>query len=176
MRHCCRSHWVRGPEAQKDPTSTLTGPVAGPERQFLGPCRRHAASSSRHDRMGPCCQTDRRVAGMALGVSSGPHLWVSAGPARGAVGTGLVSSSPADPARRSFVGPRPLKPNGPAHLGRLAEVSRHPAGCIEAQGPIADQRCQVSLKVLEVGGTDLPLPLIAQLVEDHFALAQHLEA
>src|SRR6202011_4317113 len=70
----------------------------------------------------------------------------------------------------------PLKPDGPVHLDRLAEVSRHPAGCVEAHGLIADQRCQVRLKALELGGTDLPLPLIAQLIEDRLTLAQHLEA
>ncbi len=37
--------------------------------------------------------------------------------------------------------PRPLKPGGPTHLLRLAGVSRHPAGCVEAHGRIADQRC-----------------------------------
>ena len=62
----------------------------------------------------------------------------------------------------------PLEPGGSVHLDRLAEVSRHPAGCVEAHGRIADQRCQVRLKALELGGTDLPLPLIAQLVEDRF--------
>jgi hypothetical protein len=50
------------------------------------------------------------------------------------------------------------------------------AGCVEAHGRIADQRCQVRLKALELGGSDLPLPLIAQLVEGRLALAHHLEA
>jgi hypothetical protein len=40
----------------------------------------------------------------------------------------------------------------------------------------ANQLCQVRLKVLELGGADLPLPSIAQLVEDRFTGAQHLEA
>jgi hypothetical protein len=43
-------------------------------------------------------------------------------------------------------------------------------------GRSADQLCQVRLKVLELGGTDLPLPLIAQLVEDRFTCAHDLEA
>ena len=72
--------------------------------------------------------------------------------------------------------PGRLEPDGPVHLNRVAEVSRHPAGCVEAHGRIAGQRCQVRLKVLELGGPDLPLPLIAQLVEDRLTLAQHLEA
>ena len=83
----------------------------------------------------------------------------------------ILSSGPtADPARESLDRPRPLEPGGPVQLDRLAEVSRHPAGCVEAHGRIADQLCQVRLKVLELGGSDLPLPLIAQLVEDRFTL------
>jgi hypothetical protein len=45
---------------------------------------------------------------------------------------------------------------GPVRLDRLAEVSGHPAGCVEAHGRVADQRGQVRLQVLELGGADLP--------------------
>src|ERR1700683_3712082 len=42
-------------------------------------------------------------------------------------------------------------------LDRLAEFSRHPAGCVEAHGRSANQPCQVRLKVLKLGGADLPM-------------------
>src|ERR1039458_2138736 len=72
---------------------------------------------------------------------------------------------------------RSVKPGqGPTQLLRLAEVSRHPAGCIEAHGRFANQRGQVRLEALELAGTDLPFPLVAQLVEDRFTCAQDVEA
>src|ERR1700722_18075038 len=71
---------------------------------------------------------------------------------------------------------RPLEANGPIRLIRLTEVSRHPAGRVEAHGRFANERGQVRLEALELGGTNLPLPLVAQLVEDRFTGAQHVEA
>lgn len=52
----------------------------------------------------------------------------------------------------------------------------NPARCIQAHGQGANQRGQVRLKAREFGRTDLPLPLVAQLVEDRFTLSQHFEA
>lgn len=43
-------------------------------------------------------------------------------------------------------------------------------------GGVPNQLCQVRLKVLELGRTDLPPPLIAQFIEDRFTFAQQLEA
>src|SRR6202035_5535988 len=72
---------------------------------------------------------------------------------------------------------RGVKPGrGPTHLKRLAEVSRHPAGCVEPHGRIANQRCQVRLEALELAGTDPPFPLIPPFVEDRFTGSQHVEA
>lgn len=61
-------------------------------------------------------------------------------------------------------------------LGRAAEVVRDPARCVRAHEQGANQRGQVRLKGRELGRTELPLPLAAQLVEDRFTLSQHLEA
>ena len=109
------------------------------------------------------------------------HAWRMSLPAQQSPGSGNAGGRDAAGPWRPVVGKslrrlRPLEPGGPVQLDRLAEVSRHPAGCVEAHGRSADQLCQVRLKVLELGGTDLPLPLIAQLIEDRFTCAQHLEA
>jgi hypothetical protein len=63
-----------------------------------------------------------------------------------------------------------------SRLGRLAQALRQPAGRVEADGCLADQRRQLRLKARKLGRPDLPLPLIAQLAENRFPLAQHLEA
>jgi hypothetical protein len=103
----------------------------------------------------------------------------------GAVDLAVPRDRAGSSSRRSCGGARPgwrgsardrCRRAGRVQLDRLAEVSRYPAGCVEAHGRIANQLCQVRLKVLELGGSDLPLPLIAQLVEDRLTLAQHLEA
>jgi hypothetical protein len=61
-------------------------------------------------------------------------------------------------------------------LNRLAEVMGKPPGRIEAHGLRTHHCCQLRLEVLEFGDADLLGPLIAQLVEYHLALSQHVEA
>lgn len=67
-------------------------------------------------------------------------------------------------------------PHRPTQLVRLALALCNPAWRIEALRQGADQRSEVRFKALELGGTDLSLPLTAQLIEDRFTLSQYIEA
>src|ERR1035437_5846360 len=64
----------------------------------------------------------------------------------------------------------------PPSSGRLADVAGNPPGRVEAHGLRARQRSEVILDALQLGGADPLRPLIAELVEDRLALAQHVEA
>src|ERR1700722_7195598 len=68
------------------------------------------------------------------------------------------------------------RPRRPSSSGRLADVAGDPSGRIEAHGLWAYQCREVVLDALHLGGADPLRPLIAELVKDRLALAEHVEA